>query len=425
MKPFLRPASLAFALMVAGAGTVEGAGVHAAAPAAPAKTASTCKAEAGHSAAFGGRRTFFLDPQILTALKRDAASDPVLVEAKAALVSRADAALARGPYAVTQKRVLPPSGKLQDYLSIAPYWWPDPAKKNGLPYIRKDGEINPDRDSPKYDLARLEAMRTDIETLGFAYYFTDDARYAAQAAKLLRVWFIDSKTRMNPHLDYAQAVPGREEGRAEGIIDTRRLQGVVEAIGLIGPAQVLSAGEQASLERWFGDYSDWLMTSRLGKEEGAAANNHALWYDSQVAQFALFARRPEVAKRIAANFVARRITPQFADNGSLPKELARTRSLHYSVFALAAAYDVADLGQCVGVDIWDAGDAKGRSLRKATDFLRPYAGQIDRWPYPELRPDSEPLNDLLVRAAAQWPDGGYPADTKRANVRRYFKTRAM
>ena len=368
MNPSLRAAIYASTLVVA---TVGGGG-KAAVP------LPSCKAEAGYAEAFGGRRTFFLNPTQMEALKRGAATDPLLIEAKKALVARAEAALARGPYAVTQKRVLPPSGKLQDYLSIAPYWWPDPAKKNGLPYIRKDGEINPDRDSPKYDLARLEAMRSDVETLGFAYYFTDNARYAAQAAKLLRVWFIDSKTRMNPHLNYAQAVPGREEGRAEGIIDTRRLQGVVEAIGLIGPAQVLSADEQASLERWFGDYSDWLMTSRLGKEEGAAANNHALWYDSQLAQFALFARRPDVTKRIATNFVARRITPQYAPDGSAPKELSRTRSLHYSVFALVAAYDVADLGQCVGVDIWDAADAKGRGLRKATDFLAPYAGQVER-----------------------------------------------
>lgn len=421
MKPYFRPATFALALSVAGAGV----GAQAVAPALPAKAAATCNAEAGYSAVFGGRRTFFLNPVVMEALKRDAATDPALMEAKKALVARADAALARGPYAVTQKRVLPPSGKLQDYLSIAPYWWPDPAKKNGIPYIRKDGEINPDRDSPKYDLARLEAMRSDVETLGFAYYFTDDARYAAHAAKLVRVWFIDSKTRMNPNLSYAQAVPGREEGRAEGIIDTRRLQGVIEAIGLIGPAQVLSADEQASLERWYSEYSDWLMTSRLGKEEGAAANNHALWYDSQLAQFALFARRPDVTKRIASAFVARRITPQFADNGSLPKELARTRSLHYSVFALAAAYDVADLGQCVGVVIWNRTDAKGRGLRKATDFLAPYAGQIARWPYPELRPDADPLNDLLVRAAAQWPDGGYQADPKRAAIRTYFKTRAI
>ena len=167
------------------------------------------------------------------------------------------------------------------------------------------------------------------------------------------------------------------------------------------------------------------MTSRLGKEEGAAANNHALWYDSQLAQFALFARRPDVTKRIATNFVARRITPQYAPDGSAPKELSRTRSLHYSVFALAATYDVADLGQCVGVDIWDAADAKGRGLRKATDFLAPYAGQVERWPYPELRPDAETLNDLLVRAAARWPEAGYQGDAGRAAIRKYFKAREI
>ena len=29
--------------------------------------------------------------------------------------------------------------------SVGPYWWPDPSKPDGLPYIRKDGHKNPER----------------------------------------------------------------------------------------------------------------------------------------------------------------------------------------------------------------------------------------------------------------------------------------
>ncbi len=55
------------------------------------------------------------------------------------------AALARDatPVAVTDKTtLLPPSGDRHDYFSLSPYWWPDPGKPAGLPYIRRDGETN-------------------------------------------------------------------------------------------------------------------------------------------------------------------------------------------------------------------------------------------------------------------------------------------
>jgi hypothetical protein len=391
-----------------------------AAPAAAA-FAQTCRGVEGHAASFDGRRTFLLDPATMAVLRHRAATEPAFVRARAHLIARADAALTRGPYMVTDKRTIPPSGDRHDYLSVGPYWWPNPDTPTGLPYVRRDGEFNPDRNSNRYDIASLEAMSSDVETLGLAYYFTDDARYARHAARLLRAWFLDDATRMNPNMNFAQAVPGREAGRAEGIIDTSRLQRVIEAVGLIGPSGAIAAADQQGLEGWFSDYVDWLRTSANGREEDRARNNHSIWYDAQISQFALFARRPDVTETVVRAFAARRITPQFAADGSLPRELTRTRSLHYSVFALIAAYDAADMARCVGVDLWSFRDARGRGLRSATDFLAPYAGRISAWPHPEIRPDPDGLNDLLVRACAAWPDATYNVDVDRAALRRYFK----
>jgi hypothetical protein len=163
-----------------------------------------------------------------------------------------------------------------------------------------------------------------------------------------------------------------------------------------------------------------MRSSRNGREEDQAGNNHSIWYDAQISHFALFARRPDVTENVARAFAARRIAPQFAADGSLPRELTRTRSLHYSIFALIAAYDVADMARCVGVDLWSFRDARGLGLRQATDFLAPYVGRISAWPYRELRPDPDSLNDLLVRARTAWPDAPYTVDVDRAALRRYF-----
>lgn len=376
-----------------------------------------CNGAEGYSAAFGGRRTFFLAPDVMARLKAAIATDPAVKAAYERLIARAEAAMKRPLYTVTDKRTIPPSGDRHDYLSIGPYWWPDPATKTGLPYIRRDGEINPDRNTDKFDVSDLEGMSSDVETLSLAYYFSDNPRYAGRAASLVRTWFLTPATRMNPNMNYAQAVPGREEGRAEGVLDTSRLERVVDGIGLIGPAGKLTAEEQKGLEKWFSDYLDWMQSSRNGKAENAAKNNHGMWFDAQTAQFALFARRPDMTKAVAEAFPKKRIAPQFTPEGKLPLELTRTRSLHYSIYALLAAYDVADMARCVGIDLWNYQDG-GKGLRGATDYLKPYYRKVETWPMPELRPLPGELDELLRRARGAWGDS-YPLAPE-TELKRYF-----
>jgi hypothetical protein len=376
-----------------------------------------CSGAEGYSASFGGRRTFFLAPDAMMRLKAAIQTDPAAKAAYDALIARAEKAMARSLYTVVDKKAAPPSRDPHDYLSLAPYWWPDPSKPGGVPYMRKDGEINPDRNTDKFDVTDLEGMSSDVETLSLAYFFSDNPRYAGRAASLVRTWFLTPQTRMNPNMNYAQAVPGREEGRAEGVLDTSRLERVVEGIGLIGPAGKITAEEQKSLEKWFSDYLDWMQASKNGKAENAAKNNHGMWFDAQTSQFALFARRPEMTKAVAEAFGRKRISPQVTPEGKLPLELARTRSLHYSIYALFAAYDVADMARCVGVDVWNYADG-GKSLRGATDFLKPYYRKVATWPMPELRQQPEELDELLRRARGVWGDD-YPL-AKETEFKRYF-----
>lgn len=376
-----------------------------------------CRGADGYAASFGGRRTFFLAPDTMERLKAAIETDPATKAAYEGLIARAEAAMRRPLYTVVDKRTIPPSGDRHDYLSIGPYWWPDPAKKDGLPYIRRDGEVNPDRDTDKFDVSDLEGMSADVETLSLAYYFSGNPRYAGRAASLVRTWFLAPATRMNPNMNYAQAVPGREEGRAEGVLDTSRLERVVDGIGLIGPSGKLTPEEQQGLEKWFSDYLNWMQTSRNGKAENAAKNNHGMWFDAQTAQFALFARRPEMTRAVAEAFPKKRIAPQFTTEGKLPLELARTRSLHYSIYALFAAYDVADMAKCVGVDLWNAQEG-GKGLKGATDYLKPYYRKVETWPMPELRAHPGELDELMRRARGAWGDA-YPL-AKETEFKRYF-----
>jgi hypothetical protein len=217
---------------------------------------------------------------------------------------------------------------------------------------------------------------------------------------------------MNPNAKFAQAVPGRENGRAEGVLDTNAFQPVVDAVGLIGPSSALSDAEVKALETWFGRYVDWMLSSPTGREEQAAKNNHGMWFDAQLTQYALFARRPAIARKAVAEFPKRRIAAQFDPSGSLPGELTRTRSFHYSIYALEPAYDVAEMAGCLGLDLWNYADDKGRGLRKATDFIAVYRDRQADWPYKELNWPAAELEALLTRADWAWGPGRYPRSSE-------------
>ena len=341
---------------------------------------AVCRGENGYANAEGAPRTFLWRAEWLAQARARAQADPDFAQA---LRKKADAALARGPYSVTHKTALPAGGSRNDYYSIGPYWWPSPGKRGGLPYERRDGKVNPESRDNTFDKDRIGKFANDVTDLAIGWHVLGDRRYAAHAAALLRTWFLDPTTRMNPNLNYGQAVPGRSSGRAEGVIELRALQPVVEAIGLVGTAEVLAPEEQAGLEAWFGQMVQWLATSPIGRTERSKSNNHGLYFDALLMQFALFARLEPVARHVATEWPARRIDIQFGADGGLPAEHKRTRSLHYSFFALEAAAQVAGLAECVGRDLWRARGANGVGLEQALAFHTPFAAQPGSWRHPE------------------------------------------
>ena len=73
--------------------------------------------------------------------------DPAVMPAFNALIKDANRAINAPAESVVLKSKPGPSGDLHDYWSVSPYWWPDPDMPGGLPYVRRDGERNPDADS--------------------------------------------------------------------------------------------------------------------------------------------------------------------------------------------------------------------------------------------------------------------------------------
>jgi hypothetical protein len=325
-----------------------------------------------------------------------------------ALREDADNALTAGPFSVTFDDFMPPSGNVHDYVSMAKYWWPDPENPDG-PWIRKDGVTNPLADAG--DKAARRGLYQSVEALGVAYYFFEDEKYAARAAELIRVWFIEPETRMKPHMQYGQYVPGRDEGRPYGIIETRPFVCILDAVHLMRDSDAWTAEDHRALQEWFSEYLDWLLTSEWGRREGSNGNNHETACNMQMAAYALFADRPQVAAEIFEKFKAQNIL-QVEPDGRMPREIARTQGLHYSSMNLGLMLQIAELAKTQGIDLYGFATEDGRSMKKAFQFLRPYFAEPGNWPYQQItkpRPDYDGLFYILRRA--RMLDADYEAES--------------
>lgn len=344
--------------------------------------------------------TFTRDAAVLAEQRRKVLANPADFEpALTALRRAAEDAMRQGPWSVTDKTQLPPSGDKHDYMSVGPYWWPDPSSPDGLPYIRRDGQTNPERYD--YDNVRLKSMVYAVEALATAWYFTADPRYAKRAAMLLRTWFLDPATKMHPHLQYAQAIKGISEGRDIGIIDTAALVRLVDAIGLLQLSDAWTDADQAAAQRWFRAYLDWLLTSSHGRSESQRNNNHAVWYAAQVASFALFVGDQDTARQLLGSVGDRLLDKQVAADGRLPHELARTRSFSYTTMTLRAFLHLALMGEHVGVDLWRYRGNDGQSLEQALRWFEPFVAGTADWDYEQITPYPLPEARMLYRQAAR------------------------
>ena len=351
---------------------------------------------AGESTVFGQNsselRVFLLDLQAEDRGKAAANLDIRKIDndAKKALTERVDP--------ITTKQATPPSKDKHDYMSQAPYFWRNPNTPTGFPYIRRDGERNPEiKQYPDHDL--LDKMISNVERLSLGYFVTGNEEYAARAGQILRMWFIDSETRMNPNLEFAQAIPGLNTGRGIGLIETRGLTRVVDSVGLLAGSRSWLKADQSGVEAWFSQFLSWMLESKNGRDESASKNNHGTFYDLQIASYALFVRKRDLAKTTLEAAKQKRIALQVEKDGRQPLELERTKSWDYSVMNLEGLVSLAKLGEHVGVDLWNFHTADGRGIRKAIEFLAPFSRDPKNWPTKQIEPIRTEKFNVIVQLA--------------------------
>jgi hypothetical protein len=309
------------------------------------------------------------------------------------LIKSANNALTEELTSVMQKTQTPPSSSKHDYLSLAPYFWPDPNKSDGLPWIRKDGQVNPLTRGVNVDEPVKDIMMDNTKDLAFANFFSDDPKYAKRAVQILQTWFLNEETKMNPNLNYGQGIPGVNTGRGFGIIEFTGLIDIITSIELLKINNSIDIQTETEMKNWLSEYANWMQTSTIGLQEKATANNHGSWYDAQLVAILTYLKKDAEAKIVLENF-KKRITEQIDSEGKQKHELERTKSLSYSIMNLKAHTQVAYFGKVHGVDLWNFTALTGGSIQKAYDFLTPFALGTKTWERQQLGSLEDELDKL-------------------------------
>ncbi|WP_241237825.1 alginate lyase family protein [Pseudoflavitalea rhizosphaerae] len=294
------------------------------------------------------------------------------------VIREADKALDEKPVTVTASRSPRSAGGPHDFFSEGDYWWPN-EKFPDSPYIQKDGMTNPDNfTAHRHAMIRLSRL---VGSLASAWLITGKQAYRQQALLHCKAWFVDTATRMNPNLLFAQAIKGRVTGRGIGIIDTIQLMEVVQALMRMDTVAGADRELINQIREWFEAYLQWLTTHQYGKDEMNAANNHGTCWVMQVAAFARFTNNQQLLDFCSERYKTVLLPNQMATDGSFPLELKRTKPYGYSLFNLDAMTMTCEILSTDKNDLWNYTTADGRNIKKSIEYMYPYIADKSKWPF--------------------------------------------
>ena len=99
------------------------------------------------------------------------------------------------------------------------------------------------------------------------------------------------------------------------------------------------------------------------------------------------------------------------EDGSLPRECERTRSMTYTIAALGMASDVAEIAKAFQVDLYNYSH-NGKSLKLAIDYASRHLLDMNTWPHKMINPIEEEIKKtkhfgFWELAYAEWEDPRY------------------
>lgn len=333
--------------------------------------------------------TFVISPAEYLAMRERVLQtpEPWMKPALDSLRTEAEKVMTKGPWSVTTKKdnQLPPSKDKHDFYSLSIYFW----KKPDGTWEWRDGQRNPD--AVTEDEAGLDALFGAVKVLSNAAWFLGDHKYGERAALLLRYWFTDSATGMNPNMNYAAGIPGQADGRGVGIHRFKDFAIILDDIGLLRAMGYWTDEDQAKMVKWVSEFSNWCNTTKLGLDEKKAPNNHSVFYGSMMLGCACYTGNQPLIEEYSKSFFQAQLINQIQPNGCLPEEMGRTRPVNYTLYCLMGFAMYAEQARNLGIDYYYYTGPNGQTLKAAFSYALPFWEGKVPWPKKE-----EPIYDYRV-----------------------------
>ncbi|KAI0342361.1 chondroitin AC/alginate lyase [Trametopsis cervina] len=299
-----------------------------------------------------------------------------------------------GPWSVTTKQYLAPSGDKHDYMSWAPYAWPDCTLAGNTTeltpqqiwtacdYVTRDGEFNPDNSLiPNSDDFDSMANAVLFNSLSWAINGSD--QYSSRVTTYIKTWFLDADTYMNPNLNYGQMQrgPKGQNGTHTGVLDLKSMAKVVNGVLILrnGKAPEWTADIDGQFVAWSNQYIGWLQSSPIALKEKASTNNHGSYFATQLSALQILVGDTAGAQGTLNEYFGGIFQGQIDKNGdqvccflytwiTQPLESSRTRPFHYRAYNLAAMITNARLAKFVGIDAWTKTTNVSTDIESALKF---------------------------------------------------------
>jgi hypothetical protein len=326
----------------------------------------------------------FLDQaQIDTIKTKVQAGEEPWATAYTKLMADAEAALVAEPFSIT-KNGGPDGG--HEFATDAPYCgW---SRVDGRQPDCRDGQINKQADRQDYSEA-IAASRA-VRDLGLAYVITDDTRYADQAVRIIRVWSIDPATRMAPMYTTKQSQ----------IELSITLPGMFYGADLLETYPDWPTEEQRAFQEWVAAIAE-------SAKGWSSKNNFENWRVNFIAAAGAYLDNQALLD-YAFDRYRSIISAQIDNEGRMVEELERSAGLGYSLYAINAMIQTAEIARHHNVDLYNYTTADGVGLKRAVDFHARYALAPEQWPYKQEAPLKPEDNLALFELAyAYWGEPAY------------------
>ena len=239
--------------------------------------------------------------------------------------------------------------------------------------------------------------------LALAWRLGGEARYADKALQLIHAWCINRNTYMFPTgCVVGPATPGAPANGDITIFGA--FHDLFLACYLLEEYPGWGVRPHAAVKRWVRDMIEPQRQPMFF--EGREMYNN--WEDARLLYLAKGALMLDDMDLLIAVFDrwVHTLPLKMTDAGELPRETMRTRSMHYTLFALDSMTQIAEIARQFGEDLYDTA-VNGKSLRKAIAYAAHYMLHIDEWPFQMLEPlnvDVASLNHLGIfeMAHARW-----------------------